>query len=535
MQQFAHLYRELEESTKTTHKLNALVKYLGEVGKEDRLWTIALFTHRRPRRTIQTSFLRLWATELSHLPEWLFEESYHSVGDLAETISLVVPKATETSNLTLSQWILKIVEQKDKTEEEKKSFTIDAWNHLSKDERFLFNKLITGGFRIGISQKMMTKAVAKLIGEEENKVAHRLMGNWSPLDITYDDLLINTDWQNDRSKPYPFYLAYALEDKTETLGDAKDWSAEWKWDGIRSQFIKRDGEIFIWSRGEELITDKYPEFHKLAETQIDNYVIDGELIVFKEGQIRPFNEMQKRIGRKKPGKKTLSDYPCAIFAYDLLELAGEDLRQMSFKERRDKLESLIENINKESPDLFYFSSSINFESWEQLVDIRKTARSQRAEGLMLKDQSSIYNIGRKKGGWWKWKLDPYTIDAVLLYAQKGHGRRANLYTDFTFAVWRDDGTLVPFTKAYSGLTDAAFAEITKFVNKNTIERFGPVRSVKPELVFELAFEGIHISTRHKSGIALRFPRMKRWRKDKPASEANTLADLKQLLENTKED
>lgn len=535
MQQFANLYREIEESTKTTHKLSALVKYLSEADKEDRLWTIALFTHRRPRRTIQTSFLRLWAAELSQLPEWLFEESYHSVGDLAETISLVVPKATEQSSRTLSQWINQIILQKEKTESEKKSFIVNAWNQLSKDERFLFNKLITGGFRIGISQKMMTKAVAKLIGEEENKVAHRLMGNWSPLDTTYEDLLIDTDWKNDRSKPYPFYLAYALEGAPQDLGDVSQWSAEWKWDGIRSQFIKREGELFLWSRGEELVTDKYPEFHKLGESSVDNYVIDGELIVFKDGVVRPFNEMQKRIGRKKPGKKTLTDYPCAIFAYDLLELDGEDLRQMPFHERRDKLETLIQKINNDTPGLLYYSSSIEFDSWDKLIEIRKEARSKRAEGLMLKNLSSIYNIGRKKGGWWKWKLDPFTIDAVMLYAQKGHGRRANLYTDFTFAVWKEDGTLVPFTKAYSGLTDVAFAEITKFVNKNTIERFGPVRSVKPELVFELAFEGIHLSTRHKSGIALRFPRMKRWRKDKPVEEANTLADLKQLLASHSQD
>ncbi len=529
MKQFTRLYRELESSTKTSVKLNALVDFLTSAPAKDKIWAIALFSHRRPRRTVPTAKLREWAAEVSDIPAWLFQESYHIVGDLAETISLTLPNAIETSTKTLSDYAHEIVELKDEEEVIKKEYILQSWQGLNKDERFLFNKLITGGFRIGVSQKMITKAIAKVLNEDENKIAHRLMGDWSPLTTTYEELLENADWQSDISKPYPFYLAHALEGEVSNLGKISDWQAEWKWDGIRAQLIKREGEIFIWSRGEELVTDKYPEFGVLSEASPDGWVIDSELLVYKDGQIRPFNELQKRIGRKTVSKKTLKEYPCVIFAYDLLEYNGEDLRELSLRERHARLTNLVKNLHQEIPNLIFLSEPIDCKSWKQLEEQRLTARTLKAEGLMLKAKDGTYKSGRRRGEWWKWKLDPYTIDAVMLYAQRGHGRRSNLYTDYTFAVWNEEGKLVPFAKAYSGLSDKEFAEITRFVNKNTIERFGPVRSVKPELVFELHFEGINQSTRHKSGVALRFPRMKRWRRDKPAEEANTLADLKKLL------
>ena len=529
MKDFAHLYKALESSTKTTVKLNALVTYLKSVTSRDKIWAIALFSHRRPRRTVSTTLLRAWAAEVSDIPAWLFDESYHIVGDLAETISLTLPNTDEASEKTLADYAQEIVALKAEDEAVKKDYIIKAWERLNKDERFLFNKLITGGFRLGISQKMITKALAKVLEEYENKIAHRLMGDWSPITTTYEELLENADWQSDISKPYPFYLAYALEGDAADLGKESDWQAEWKWDGIRSQFIKREGELFLWSRGEELITDKYPEFAPLADVTTDGWVIDGELLVHKDSQVRPFNELQKRIGRKTVSKKTLTSYPCVIFAYDLLEYKSEDVREKPLKERQQLLAHLVQEIHKATPHLIFLSEPIAFDNWETLNKIRLTARSHKAEGLMLKARESIYKSGRKKGDWWKWKLDPFTIDAIMLYAQRGHGRRSNLYTDYTFAV-RDGDQLVPIAKAYSGLTDKEFAEITRFVNKNTIERFGPVRSVKPELVFELAFEGINKSTRHKSGVALRFPRMKRWRRDKPVSEANTLEDLKAFIE-----
>ena len=515
MIRFTQLYQELDSSTKTSVKLKALISYLKEASDEDKMWAIALFTHRRPRRTIQTSFLRAWAAELSKIPDWLFEESYHIVGDLAESISLILPQPQKKEEKSLSEWILNIINQKDKSELEKKKFIVDAWSGLDQDERFIFNKLITGGFRIGVSQKMINKALSKVLEEDENKIAHRLMGDWSPQSTTYNDLLLNADWKSDASKPYPFYLAYALDSDIKDLGTPEQWQAEWKWDGIRSQFIKRNGELFLWSRGEELVTDKYPEFQPLSVITLDNFVIDGELLVYKDDTIRPFNELQKRIGRKVVGKKILKDYPCVIFAYDLLEYNGEDLRAKSLRDRQVLLEKVILKINEEHPGLIFLSTPIQYESWSELATIRSEARKMKAEGLMLKLKSTPYKSGRKKGEWWKWKLDPYTIDAVMLYAQRGHGRRSNLFSDFTFAVWKDDGTLVTFAKAYNGLTDKEFTEVTQFVNKNTIEKFGPVRSVKPELVFEIAFEGINISKRHKSGVApvsythLRAPRDQR--------------------------
>ncbi|MEL6122339.1 MAG: ATP-dependent DNA ligase [Bacteroidota bacterium] len=530
MKRFTQLYKEIDASTKTNVKLGALVDYLQNAPEEDRLWAIALFTHRRPKRTIKTNLLRAWAAEAAGLSTWLFEESYHVVGDLAETISLILPDPSQQLEYSLSEWIGQIMDQKDRDEADKRSFVLDAWAGLNKDERFLFNKLITGGFRIGVSQKMITKAISRVINEDENKVAHRLMGDWSPTTTTYHDLLVDTDWSTDHSKPYPFYLAYALEEDVATLGDPRAWQAEWKWDGIRSQLIRRKNELFLWSRGEELVTDKYPEFNSLQEIDTPDFVIDGELLVWKDGAIQPFGDLQKRIGRKTVGKKILKDYPVAIYAYDLLEYDGVDLREHSMERRREVLNSVISEIQKHAPDLLHLSPIVSYESWAELTKLREQSRAMKAEGFMLKAKSGTYKSGRRRGEWWKWKVDPYTVDAVMLYAQRGHGRRSNLFTDFTFAVWKDDETLVPFTKAYSGLTDKEFGEVTRWVNKNTIERFGPVRSVNPELVFELAFEGINKSSRHKSGIALRFPRIKRWRRDKPATEANRLTDLLELLE-----
>lgn len=531
MKSFANLFSEIDASTKTRAKVKALEKYFTHAPDQDKLWTIALFSHKRPKRTISTTLLRTWAAEVAKIPTWLFEESYHVVGDLAESISLMVYDGTYfASDKTLTNWINNIQKQRDKEEEEKKEFVIKAWKELNQKEIFLFNKLITGGFRVGVSQKLITKALAKVLNQEENQIAHRLMGNWSPDTTTFESLLIDENIHADLSKPYPFYLAYAIEEDPASLGPISDWQAEYKWDGIRSQIIKRSNEVFLWSRGEELVTDSYPEFTSLKEVAQDGFTIDGELLVIKEGEIQSFNILQKRLGRKKVSKKMLSEYPCAILAYDLLEYEGEDIRNHHLNNRRTLLKELIQKWQSESLDIpIIFSDSIDFESWEQLKSIRSTSREKHAEGLMLKHVNGVYKIGRKKGEWWKWKVDPLTIDAVMLYAQRGHGRRSNLYSDFTFAVWNEAGNLIPFAKAYSGLTDKEFGEITKFVNQNTIERFGPVRSVKPELVFEIAFEGINESKRHKSGVALRFPRIKRWRKDKPASEADTLENLKSLL------
>ncbi len=527
MKDFTTLFLALDSTTKTTAKVNALVSYFTKARESDILWTIALFSHKRPKRTVNTRLLREWAAELSGIPLWLFEETYHIAGDLAETIALIIPVNSEDSRKSLTQWIQEIKSLAKTEEEVKKDYILSAWNSLSGEGRFLFNKLITGGFRVGVSKKLMAKALAKHLGKEESEIAHRLMGDWTPDTVSFQELLLSEDFDQTLSKPYPFYLAYAIEGEVESLGDVKEWMAEYKWDGIRGQLIKRSGEVFVWSRGEELINAAFPEFQELLTWQLDGLVLDGEIVVWKEGALGSFQDLQKRLGRKKVSKKTLKELPATMIVYDILEYEGKDIRSLPQSERRQILDSIFNS--GEIPSQLSLSEVLEARSWEDLKALRQGARAKDAEGLMLKHSNTPYQDGRKKGGWWKWKLDPYTIDAVMLYAQRGHGRRTNLYTDYTFAVWNAEGMLVPFAKAYSGLTDVEFKAVTKFVNANTLEKFGPVRSVKPELVFELAFEGITKSSRHKSGIALRFPRIHRWRKDKKASEANSLEDLESLL------
>jgi DNA ligase-1 len=466
----------------------------------------------------------MWASDVSKLPAWLFEESYHVVGDLAETITLILPPPAQASDNPLTFWINFIRELEPFTVEQKQERILWAWDRLDDVQRFVFNKLITGGFRMGVSQKLMTKALAKYTGVKENVVAHKLMGNWSPEFGDFKQLIFE-DAQTDFSKPYPFYLAYALESDVDDLGDPGEWFAERKWDGIRGQVIVRNHELFVWSRGEELVTDKYPEYAVMLDILPNGTVIDGEIMPFKDGKPLTFNHLQTRIGRKVLNAKLLKDVPVVFITYDILEYNGEDIRGWPMEQRRRLLEDLCRGANS---NVLRLSELVDFDTWDQLAQERTRSRELLSEGIMLKRKSSFYRDGRRRGDWWKWKIDPYTVDAVMIYAMHGSGRRANLYTDYTFAVW-DKDELVPFTKAYSGLTDEEIREVDRWIKQNTIERFGPVRSVKPQLVFEIAFEGIAKSSRHKSGIALRFPRIKRWRKDKPPAEVNTLADLNQLL------
>ncbi|MEM7520154.1 MAG: ATP-dependent DNA ligase [Pseudomonadota bacterium] len=528
MKRFATLFEAVDQSTKTTVKVAALAEYFADADPVDKLWTVALFSGRRPKRAVTTTRLREWAAQVADVPLWLFEESYAIVGDLAETIALVLPPVRTVDNRPLSHWINALRDLAHVDESARQDFVRDAWQRLGGTERFLFNKLITGGFRVGISQKLMTRALAKATGKPEAELAHRLMGNWHPDDTTWHALIEAEDASADASRPYPFYLAYALEDEPDALGDPADWRAEWKWDGIRGQLILREQAYHVWSRGEELMTDRFPELARAVDHLPMGTVLDGELLVWPADTDKPssFNALQARIGRKSVPKKLLAEAPVVLHAYDLLEWGGQDLRDAPFAERRAKLEAACANLPPEAP--VRLSPQHSFDGWQTLADLRRTAREANAEGLMLKRADSPYLAGRKKGDWWKWKLDPLTIDAVMIYAQSGSGRRANLFTDFTFAV-RNGDDLVPFTKAYSGLTDAEFREITAWVRKNTLQRFGPVRQVTPHHVFEIAFEGIQASTRHKSGVALRFPRMKRWRRDKPLAEANTLDDLNLML------
>ena len=543
MKQFATLVKTIGTSTGTNDKVQALVDFFSVANEKDKVWVIALFSGRRPKRSVKTSLLTEWCLEIINLPAWLFVESYSTVGDLAETIALLLPESPTAiqGEESLHYYIEQLMQLEKKSETEKKEFVVQCWQNMDREERFVFNKLITGNFRIGVSQKVMVNALSKLIQLDASVIAHRISGNWDPVTTGFQELM--NESKIDHSRPYPFYLAYALEDIPASLGDLEDWQAEWKWDGIRGQIIKRNDEIFVWSRGEELMTEKFPEYYILKDLLPNGTVLDGEILSFRmnkflpqtdngenafgdAGMVLPFSVLQTRIGRKNITKKNLQEAPAAFIVYDLLEYEGNDVRNESLSWRRARLEEITNGIQQ---PVLLLSPVIKVNNWDQLAEVREKARSLNSEGIMLKRKSSVYQVGRKRGDWWKWKIDPLVIDAVMIYAQKGSGRRSNLYTDYTFAV-RDGEKLVSFTKAYSGLTDKEFAQVDHFVKRNSLEKFGPVRTVKPELVFEIAFEGIAASNRHKSGVALRFPRINRWRQDKKPADINTLEDLKQMLE-----
>lgn len=530
MRQFAKLIEELDSTTKTNQKVAALAAYLSQASELDRLWTIAILSHRRPPRPVNTTLLRQYAAELAQIPLWLFEDSYHIVGDLAESIALIVPNDEHISKKNLWEILNELIALKTMPEPEKKVYVQEMWMQLDYYSRFVFTKLLTGSFRIGISQKLMTKSLSLVTEVPEDELAYRLMGNWHPNTTTFEELIFGRNEQAYVSKPYPFYLAYALETELEELGPVSDWNIEHKWDGIRGQVICRNGELFIWTRGDELVTDKYPEISALAKFLPSGTVIDGEIMAFVNGQVGLFNDLQTRIGRKQLNKSILSKVPVIFKAYDLLEYNGNDIRELPYSERRRLLERLVAESGH---PVLHLSERMELNTWEEVASERELAREKRSEGLMLKKKSAPYRVGRKKGDWWKWKTSPLTIDAVLTYAMRGHGRRTNLFTDYTFGLWQEnekgERELVTFAKAYSGLTDKEFAQVDAIIKRTTLERFGPVRSVEPTLVFELAFEGIALSKRHKSGVAVRFPRILRWRRDKKIADANSLSDLKALI------
>jgi len=527
MQRFAQLIEQVSNTTKTNEKRDALVQYLREVPDGDKLWLVALFTGRRPRRVVSSALLQQWCMELVNIEPWLLSESYSAVGDLSETISLLLPpSAEENADISLSDMMNLFKQLQTADDETKKEFVLSYWNKLSRSASFVFNKLLTGGFRIGVSQNIVIQALALYLEKEVQAVAHLISGNWDPFTTSFSDLLHESVIVVDDSKPYPFFLAYALEQPVEELGTAGEWQIEWKWDGIRGQLIKRKGSLYLWSRGEELITDKFPEIESLLQLLPDGVVLDGEVLSYRNDMPLAFQYLQTRITRKTVSKKNLQEAPVVFMAYDILELAGEDLRSKTMEERRTILENIISNIH--SPHLI-ISALVHIDNWGELPQLLATARDRGCEGFMLKRKSSVYQAGRRRGDWWKWKVAPLTVDAVMVYAQKGHGKRGNLYTDYTFAV-RNGNELVPFAKAYSGLTDKEINQVDRFVRQNSLEQFGPVRTVKPELVFEIAFEGIAASNRHKSGVAVRFPRILRWRTDKKPDEINTLEELKQLLD-----
>ncbi|WP_060512686.1 ATP-dependent DNA ligase [Pseudomonas sp. NBRC 111124] len=551
MKAFAELYLRLDATTSSNAKLEALRDYFAAAPAEDAAWAVYFLAGGRPRQLVPTRVLRELATALAELPEWLFEESYQAVGDLAETISLLLPQASHASDDGLAHWVeAHLLPLRGLPPEDIQRRLPPLWAQLDRPSLMLCLKLITGSFRVGVSKLLVTRALAQLAGLDAKRVAQRLVGytdiGHRPTAASYHKLIADesADEHSQRGgQPYPFFLAHALQAPLEQfealLGPPAAWQIEWKWDGIRAQVVKRDGQLWVWSRGEELVTERFPELHGLAENLPDGTVLDGEILVWKPGvdaslpAVQPFAVLQQRIGRKTLGKKLLTDAPVVLQAYDLLEWRGEDWRSRPQHERRQQLQRLVAE-HPLAPLLL--SPLLTGNDWSDLARQREQSRSLGVEGLMLKQREALYGVGRTKdmGLWWKWKIDPFSVDAVLIYAQRGHGRRASLYSDYTFAVWNappgtPDRALVPFAKAYSGLSDEEMRKVDAIIRKTTVETFGPVRSVTPTLVFELGFEGIALSKRHKSGIAVRFPRMLRWRLDKPVDEADDLASLQALL------
>jgi len=538
MEDFARLYAELDATTSTHAKLDALKRYFAVAAPADAAWAAYFLAGGRPRQAVPARVLRQMAIERAGIDDWLFEECYQAVGDLAETIAHVLPPPRTKSSAGLAEWIeQRLLPLRGMPPDEIGERLAGYWDELDWSGRFLLTKLIGGGFRVGVSRLSVIRALAEVAGVEPKAVAQRIVGYTGiaaiPSAASFSALIASgPDGVSDAGQPYPFFLAHQLNDAPDTLGPVDQWMVEWKWDGIRGQLVKRAGAIWLWSRGEELVTERFPEFHALQARIPDGTVIDGEIVVWKDGRVRPFAALQTRIGRKSLPAKILAEAPAAMLAYDLLEENGADLRMLPQHERRARLELLVPSIGDEHLQI---SPLVSLPTWDAYARLRAESRSRGVEGFMLKRRDARYGVGRTKesGTWWKWKIDPMTIDAVLIYAQRGHGRRASLYTDYTFAVWSEEAEggrrLIPFAKAYSGLSDEEIKEVDAIIRKTTIEKFGPVRSVTPTLVFELGFEGIARSPRHKSGIAVRFPRILRRRIDKPVDEADTLDNLNALL------
>ena len=549
MNQFAKLYQALDQAPGNKAREQALQAYFSSVDAAEASWAIYILSGGKintgKNRIASTTQLRQWLSDLLQLPDWMVDDCYRQVGDLAETLALLVeaergnrpsqpivgaPDSAwqlPSNDTSLVDWIerflLPLVHAPDM---QRQQAVQAAWLQLDAWPRFVLNKLLTGSLRVGVSKRMLQTSLAPLAGVSAADMAHRLIGEWEPTPAAYEALMHPDASAQLQNKPYPFYLASPLpEDEPELLGDAAQWLSEWKWDGIRVQLVRREGQLpYLWSRGEERLDGRFPELDAQALQLPAGVVIDGELLAWDEEamQPRPFVALQKRIQKRKPSAKLQAQVPAHIVFYDLLECHGKDMRSKPLQERRQLLQSLLQQVDAPA---FGISPEIDFSDWQALAQMRAQSAAMHAEGVMLKARNSPYLEGRKRGAWWKWKVDPFTIDAVLVYAQSGSGRRSTLHTDYTFAVWNEAGALVPIAKAYSGLTDAELSKMDKWIRSNTLERFGPVRSVKPEMVFEIAFEAVNRSSRHKSGVAVRFPRILRWRDDKKPADADNLQAL----------
>jgi DNA ligase-1 len=526
---FAELFEAIDRTTSTNAKVGAMARYFGEAPAADAAWAVFFLTGRRLKRLLPYSAIHDWALAATGLPSWILEESYSVVGDGAETAALVLDQLPVMENrapLSLAAWVEeRILSLRAMDPETQRERVMAWWAPLDRLQRFVLLKMITGELRVGVSQTLVVRALAQAAALEVATVAARLMGDWTPTAEWFASLASTEVTNVDQSRPYPFFLASPLEDDAATLGDPADWVLEWKWDGIRAQLVKRGGAIHLWSRGEEIITHRFPEIVAAATRLPDGIVLDGEVLAFRDDRPLPFSALQQRIGRQKQVAQMARAVPVVFMTYDLLEEHGEDIRALPLSERRQRLVTLL----GPPAGVLRVSPTVATATWEALAAERNDSRARGVEGLMLKRASSAYGVGRKRGDWWKWKIEPYSIDAVLIYAQPGSGKRASLLTDYTFGVW-DNGQLVPVAKAYSGLSNEEIGEVDRWIRRHTLERFGPVRHVEPVHVFELGFEGIARSPRHRSGIAVRFPRMLRWRKDKRAEEADTLENVRRLLE-----
>ncbi len=524
MQRFTALYLALDASTRTGAKVAALVEYFQHAPPHDAAWAAWFLTGRKLKRLVGTRDLVAAALAASGVQPWLFDASYAAVGDLAETVALLLPPPTQRDERNLATFIeAELAPLAGLPPSDVQARLRAAWDRLDRDERFVFGKLLTGAFRVGAARALVHRALAQATGVPIADIAHRLIGTWTPAPVFFDWLRgVGIEGGAAAHRPYPFFLAHALQNPPEALGPLEGWQAEWKWDGIRAQLIVRDDGASVWSRGEELVSDTFPELVAAARALPPGTIIDGEILAWADGASGPlpFASLQQRLNRKAPGPKLRREVPVVMLGYDLLEEGFVDMRPLPLDARRARLEVLLPI----EPTLL-LSPLVGAADWPALDVCRAQSRARRAEGVMLKRRDAPYGVGRVRGPWWKWKIDPYTIDAVLVYAQAGSGRRASLFSDYTFAVRGEAGELVPFAKAYSGLSDAELRTMDGWIRSHTLERFGPVRRVEPVQVFELAFEGLQVSTRHKSGVATRFPRIARWRRDKPAGEADTLATL----------
>ena len=570
MQRFVELFLALDRSNKSKDKTEALTAFFLESPAADAAWGLYFLSGKKLPAIAKSSQLRAWAADISGLPSWLIERCYETAGDLAETLALLLPtneldSATDDSLTTVVENLLMPLAARD--DASRRQAIVSFWQTHDSDARFVFNKLMTGGLRVGVSRTTVEKAVAQALDLEPTQVAHRLMGHWEPTEAFWHGLA-SEDASNDPARPYPFYLASPIEersvprdgqqemdwsDRLRDLGSIEDWALEWKWDGIRAQLIRRHDTIILWSRGEEMINDSFPEIIEAAHSLPEGTVIDGEILVWSQKGLHPFADLQKRIGRKQISDAIRTKLPTCFLAYDLLEHSGEDVRIQPHTERHALLETLLntwepprdvggageqwdffESISDSMSEIcpaLRLSNPVGVTSWDAAQELQAQSREFGVEGFILKRKDAPYKQGRIRGDWWKWKIDPYTIDCVMLNAQAGHGRRAGLYTDFTFGVWHGD-EIVPITKAYSGLTDKEFRAVDTWIKSHTTARRGPIRMVEPELVFEIAFEGLQRSSRHKSGIAFRFPRIARWRTDKTPQDATTLEEVERLLEGT---